>query len=56
MKLIINGSEYSVNDNLTVYDAAKEAELISRSVIAAKVNGSVCALNTPVADGDNVEL
>ncbi len=56
MKLTINGNSYDVSDGLTVYDAAKEAELISRAVIAAKVNDSVCALNTPVSDGDDITL
>ena len=36
---------------ITVYEAAKEAELISREVIAASVNGTVCDLTTPL-DGD----
>ncbi|MBQ9086730.1 MAG: threonine--tRNA ligase [Clostridia bacterium] len=34
------------NEPLTVYDAAQEAGLISRAVLAAKVNGTVCALTT----------
>ncbi len=56
MKLFINQNEFNVENAVTVYDAAKEAELISRAVIAAKVNGSVCALNASVKDGDNIEL
>ena len=41
---------------ITVYDAAAAAELISRAVIAARVNGKVCAL-TRVIDADaDVEL
>ena len=56
MKLIINKNEFSVENASTVYEAAKEAELISRAVIAAKVNGSVCALNTAVNEGDEIEL
>ena len=41
---------------MTVYDAAREAELIDRSIIAAKVNGTVCALTTLIEDDANVEL
>ena len=36
---------------ITVYEAAKEAGLISRDVIAAAVNGTPCDLTTPL-DGD----
>ena len=56
MKLIINGNDYSVENASTVYEAAKEAELISRAVIAAKVNGNVCALSTAVNEGDEICL
>ena len=49
----INFGEISIEkaEALTVYDAAAEAGIISRAVIAAKVNGSVCALNTEIKDG-----
>ncbi len=41
---------------MSVFDAAAAAELISRQVIAARVNGKVCAL-TQILDGDaDVEL
>ena len=41
---------------LTVYDAAVAAGLISRAVLAAHVNGKLCAL-TQMLDGDaDVEL
>ena len=56
MKLIINGNEVNVESASTVYEAAKEAELISRAVIAAKVNGNVCALNTAIKEGDEIAL
>ncbi len=40
---------------VTVYDAAREAELISREVIACAVNGKVVDLTTPIeADADVV--
>ena len=41
---------------VTVYDAAKAAELISREVIACKVNGKVVDLTTPVSADADVEL
>ena len=50
------GVAVSVQEPSTVYDAAKEAELISRDVLAARVNGNVVALSSAVSDGDEVEL
>ena len=49
----INFGEISIEkaEKLTVYDAAAEAGLISRAVLAAKVNGEVRAL-TYTLDGD----
>ncbi len=41
---------------ITVYEAAKEAELISREVIAASVNGEVCDLTTPLTADAEVKL
>ncbi|MBQ7300768.1 MAG: threonine--tRNA ligase [Clostridia bacterium] len=41
---------------ITVYEAAKEAELISREVIAASVNGEVCDLTTPLTGDADVKL
>jgi len=38
----------------TAYDVLKEAGRVDRSVIAAKVNGTVCDLTTPVEDADEV--
>ena len=41
---------------LSVFDAAKEAELVTRAHIAAKVNGTVVGM-THLLEGDaNVEL
>lgn len=56
MKVIINGTSYDVTENASVYNAAREAELISRQVIAAEVNGNLCALTQPLAEGDKVKL
>ena len=56
MKIRIGGNELELVESKTVYDAAAEAGLISRAVIAAKVNGEVVAL-TKLLDGDaDVEL
>ena len=44
-------ADYSASGAVTVYDAAQAAGLISRDVLAAKVDGKVVALSTPV-EGD----
>ncbi len=41
---------------ISVYDAAREAELISREIIAAKVNGTVVDLTTVIDSDCDVEL
>ncbi len=41
---------------VTVYDAAAAAELISRAVIAARVNGKLCALTQVIDNDADVEL
>ena len=51
MKIRFGEKEIKADAPITVYDAAKEAELIDRSVLAATVNGKVCAL-TQVLDSD----
>ncbi len=56
MNIILNGNAFSSDSAKTVYDAAKEAELISRAVIAANVNGAVCALSKEIAEGDDIKL
>ena len=45
MKIKLFDLELSFDEPITVYDAARSAEKIDRSVIAAKVNGNVVALN-----------
>ena len=44
------------NEPISVYDAAAEAGIISRAVVAAKVNGVVCALTTPICEDADVAL
>ncbi len=51
-----NGKEIELLLPATVYDAAREAELITREVIAAKVDGKLCALTEPLAGDASVEL
>ena len=41
---------------ITAYDAAREAELISREVIACKINGVVCDLTTLVDSDSEITL
>ena len=41
---------------ISVYDAAAEAGIISRAVLAAKVNGKLCALTTLIEDDASVQL
>ena len=56
MKIQFGDVVLEKNENLSVYDAAQEAGLISRAVIAAKVNGEVCALTTLLTDDAQVQL
>ncbi len=44
------------SEAITVYEAATEAELMSRAVIAAKVNGALCALTATLTGDSEVEL
>ena len=41
---------------LSVFDAAKAAELVSRAHVAAKVNGELVAMNAPIVADAEVEL
>ena len=56
MKIRIGGNEIELVEPKTVYDAAAEAGLISRAVIAAKVNGEVVALTKLIENDADVEL
>jgi len=44
------------NEPVTVYEAANEAGLMSRAVIAAKLDGNVVALSTPIEKDAEVAL
>ena len=56
MKIFINGKEFELLENETVYDAAKRVELIDRSVIACSVNGEIAPLTKALCDNDSVQL
>ena len=57
MDIRINGENYSVENGLSVYDAAKSAGIaVSREVIAAEINGETHELSSPVHNGDDVKL
>lgn len=57
MDIKINGENYSVENGLSVYDAAKSAGIaVPREVIAAEINGETHELSSPVHNGDDVKL
>ena len=56
MKIKMQGKEIEVSSPATVYDAAKEAGLIDRSVIGAEIEGKTVALTTEVHEGESVWL
>ena len=56
MNIIINGAPFCAEENATVYDAAQAAGLISREILAAEVNGELCALSYPLSAGADVKL
>ncbi len=56
MKIIFNGNIVDAKDGVSVYDAAAEAGIIDRSVIAAEVNGELSALTAVPAEGSEVKL
>ena len=56
MKINFGEQIIELSEPKSVYDAAAEAGIISRSVIAAKVDGRVCALTTLLEGDANVEL
>ena len=56
MKITFGEQIVEKNEPITVYDAANEAGLISRAVIAAKVNGTVSALTTLIDKDAEVSL
>ena len=55
-KIKFQSKEMQFDAPLSVYDAAKEAELVSREVIAAKVNGKTVDLTSQLSSDAEVEL
>ena len=56
MKIKLYDLSLEFDAPITVYDAARSAEKIDRSVIAAKVDGNVVALNNHLENDAEVEL
>ena len=56
MKIKFGDKILEKNEAVTVYDAANELELMSRAVLAAKVNGRVVALSAVLENDAEVEL
>ncbi|MGM9647329.1 MAG: threonine--tRNA ligase [Eubacteriales bacterium] len=54
MKVRVKGIQLDSETAVTAYDAIKEAELITREVIAASVNGETVDLTAPIQDGDSI--
>ena len=50
------GKEVQFDSAVTAYDAARAAELISRDVLACRINGVVYDLTTPIDSDAEVEL
>ncbi len=51
-----NGAVLEKDAPISVYDAAREAELVSREVLAASVNGETVDLTTPLSADAEVKL
>ncbi len=56
MQINFGSQVLELSEPKSVYDAAAEAGIISRAVLAAKVNGKVCALTTLLDADASVEL
>ena len=56
MKIIFNDKTVEAKDGVSVYDAAAEAGVIDRSVIAAEIGGELCALTAVPSCGSEVKL
>lgn len=56
MKVKMQDKELELNAPVTVYDAAKDADLITRAVIGAEIGGKTVALTAELNDGDEVKL
>ncbi|MBR7097910.1 MAG: threonine--tRNA ligase, partial [Clostridia bacterium] len=56
MKIKLQNVEMELEAPITVYEAAKQAELITREVIGAEIGGVTVALTQELKEGDEVKL
>ncbi len=56
MKICLQGNEMELQAPVTVYEAAREAGLITREVIGAEIGGVTVALTQELSEGDEVKL
>lgn len=58
MKIFLkNGDELPLKDGATAKDASKAiSEGLARAAVAAKINGRLVDLSTPLAEGDRLEI
>ena len=56
MKIKLQNIEMELDAPITVYEAAKQAELITREVIGAEIGGVTVALTQELKEGDEVKL
>ena len=56
MKINFGEQIIEKSEPISVYDVAAEAGIISRAVLAAKVNGKVCALTEQIKEDADVQL
>ena len=56
MKIKLKNAEMELTAPITVYEAAKEAGLITREVIGAEIGGVTVALTQELKEGDEVKL
>ncbi len=58
MKILLkNGEEIDIEEGADCADAAAAISAgLARSAVAAKINGNLCDLSSPLSDGDTVEI
>ncbi len=56
MKIKLQNVEMEIESPMTVYEAARAAEMITREVIGAEIGGKTVALTQELSEGDEVKL
>ena len=56
MKIKLQNVEMEIESPMTVYEAARAAEMITREVIGAEIGGKTVALTQELSEGDEVRL